>query len=260
MTTPGRSSFSRSSSGTSRSRRRSPRRRRSTTPPRSPVAFKPRPAARPRSARPVAGRIVAPRGGIPFPGTEVTRNKLLATIAPTPSSPEAATRARLAVAEAEARASAAQKALERAERLIADEAISVRELESARREAAVAAEAVRAARSAAALYSGAAAAGGRGTWRVVAPISGVLDAVMASPGKTVAPGTPLFRIVDSSELWLVARVPEQEAARLRVDLDAAYQGRRARGRGRRSPSPVKAPTRRWSRSARPSTRARGPSR
>ena len=172
---------------------------------------------------PVTGRIVAPRGGLLRPGTRVKKGQLLATLAPTPSSPEAAAQASLTVAEAEARRAAASAALERAERLIRDEAISARELEDARREAKVAGEAVRAARRAAALYAGASGAGGRGSWRLTAPIAGTLDAVEATPGATVKPGDTLFRIVDASELWIVGRVPEQEAARLRTDRDASYR-------------------------------------
>jgi RND family efflux transporter MFP subunit len=43
------------------------------------------------------------------------------------------------------------------------------------------------------------------------------------PGATVSPGDVLFRVVDTSELWIVARVPEQDAARLRTDRDARFQ-------------------------------------
>jgi multidrug efflux pump subunit AcrA (membrane-fusion protein) len=33
----------------------------------------------------------------------------------------------------------------------------------------------------------------------------------------------LFRIVDQTELWVIARVPEQDAARLQADRDAAFR-------------------------------------
>jgi RND family efflux transporter MFP subunit len=39
----------------------------------------------------------------------------------------------------------------------------------------------------------------------------------------VAPGEVLFRIVNARELWIRARVPEQDAARLRQDRDAHFQ-------------------------------------
>lgn len=171
----------------------------------------------------VAGRIVAPPGGLPRPGDTVREGQLLATIAPAPSSPEASANAGLAVAEAQARAAAARSNLARAERLIADRAISERELEEARREVEVAAEAVRAAQQAAALFRGAASGRGAGTWRLTAPIAGVLTEVSANPGEPVSPDDVLFRIVDPTELWIAARVPEQDAARIRSDADASYE-------------------------------------
>jgi membrane fusion protein, heavy metal efflux system len=171
----------------------------------------------------VAGRLVAPSAGLPRPGAVVKKGQLLASLVPAPASPEGAARATLAVTEAEARAAAARIALERAERLIRDQAISQRELEDARREVGVAEETVRSARQAAALYSGASGGGSAGSWRLVAPIAGVLTAVDARPGAQVSPGEVLFRIVDDGEMWIRARVPEQEAARLRTDHDARYQ-------------------------------------
>jgi cobalt-zinc-cadmium efflux system membrane fusion protein len=175
----------------------------------------------------IAGRVIAPVRGLPRPGDVVRKGQLLATLAPAPSSPEEAARANLAVAEAEARAAAARAALERAQRLIRDQAISQREVDDAGREVAVADEAVRAARQARALFSGASAgaggAGGAGAWRLIAPISGTVEEVRATPGAAVSPGEVLFRIVDTDELWIRARVPEQDAARLRVDRDASFQ-------------------------------------
>ncbi|MEM9188248.1 MAG: efflux RND transporter periplasmic adaptor subunit [Myxococcota bacterium] len=169
---------------------------------------------------PVAGRIVPPRAGLPLPGTAVRRGELLASLAPAPASPEGAARARLAVVEAEARAAAAESALGRAERLIADEAISQREFDDATREARVATEAVRAANRAAALFSG---SGRAGSFRLTAPVDGVLTHVEATPGSSVAQGDVLFRIVAPNELWIRARIPEQDAARLRPEQNAHYQ-------------------------------------
>jgi RND family efflux transporter MFP subunit len=153
----------------------------------------------------------------------VKKGQVLASLVPAPSSPEEAARASLTVAEAEARAAAAGAALERAERLIKDEAISERELEDAKREARVAEEAVRAGRRAAALFSGASSGGSGGAWQLSAPIAGTVTAVLALPGAPVSPGQLLFRIVDERELWIRARVPEQDAARLRTDRPAHYQ-------------------------------------
>ncbi len=170
---------------------------------------------------PVTGRLVAPRRGLARPWSAVKKGQVLAFLAPAPSSPEAAARANLAVAEAEARVAAARSAAKRAERLIRDEAISQREMEDARREVQVADEAVRAARRRSELYAG----GGSGAsrWPITAPIAGVLAEVKATPGATVSPGDVLFRIIDPKELWITARVPEQDAPRLRTDASASFR-------------------------------------
>jgi len=172
---------------------------------------------------PITGRLIPPARGLPRPGDSVTKGQVLATLAPAPSSPEEAARAGLIVSEADARVARARSSAERAERLIADQAISQRELEDARREVGVAEEALRAARGAQQIFAGASGGSGAGSWKLVAPIDGVLVDVIATPGASVAPGTVLFRVVDTRELWIRARVPEQDAARLRTDHDASFQ-------------------------------------
>lgn len=172
---------------------------------------------------PITGRLIPPARGLPRPGDSVTKGQVLATLAPAPSSPEEAARAGLIVSEADARVARARSSAERAERLIGDQAISQRELEDARREVGVAEEALRAARGAQQIFTGASGGAGAGAWKLVAPIDGTLVDVIATPGASVAPGTVLFRVVDTRELWIRARVPEQDTARLRSDHDASFQ-------------------------------------
>ncbi len=172
---------------------------------------------------PITGRLIAPKDGLPWPGTQVKEGQVLAELAPAPSSPEQGARASLAVAEAQARAAGAKAELERAQRLIVDDAISKRDLEASTRENQVAQEAVRAARRAQRLYAGTTGRSGQGAWKLVAPISGTLVSVHGTPGSTVSPGETLFTIVNTSELWILARVPEQDAARLRSDRDASFR-------------------------------------
>lgn len=172
---------------------------------------------------PIAGRLIAPTSGLPRPGETVRKGQVLATLAPAPSSPEDAAQASLTVSEADARLARARAAAERAERLIRDQAISEREAEDARREIGVAEEALRSARAAQQIFTGATGGAGAGSWRLLAPIDGTLVEVLATPGASVAQGTVLFRVVDTRELWIRARVPEQDAARLRSDRDASFQ-------------------------------------
>ena len=172
---------------------------------------------------PIAGRVLAPAAGLPRPGQRVKRGQLLVSLAPTPASPEAAARAKLAVVEAEARHAAAATALARAQRLMKDQAVSKRELEEAERELSVSREAVRAARDAQALFLGAKSGRGGGGWRLTAPLAGELVTVRAQPGAAVTAGQVLFQIVDARELWIRARVAEQEASRLNLQANAAYR-------------------------------------
>lgn len=181
------------------------------------------PGGRAEVSAPIAGRLLAPKTGLPWPGTDVTQGQVLAQLQPAPSSPEEGARASLAVAEAQARASAAKAELERSQRLLKDDAIAKRDVEAAERENRVAQEAVRAASRAQRLFAGSAGKSGQGAWRLTAPISGTLVSVHATPGATVSPGEALFEIVDARELWILARVPEQDAARLRSDRDASFQ-------------------------------------
>lgn len=181
------------------------------------------PSGRAEVGSAIAGRVVAPPGGLPRPGQAVRRGALLAQIAPAPAAPEAGARAELAVVEAEARAQAARAALARAERLIADRAIPERQVDEARRELRVAEEAVRAAKRARDIFSGAQSGRGRGTYQVRSPIAGVLVEVAVSEGQPVERGARLFHVVDLDELWIRARVPEQQAATIRPDQDAAFR-------------------------------------
>lgn len=181
------------------------------------------PSGRADVGAPVQGRVVPAASGLPRPGQAVKRGQILASIAPTPSSPEEAARATLAVSEATARLEAAKSRLARAQRLIADQAISQREVEDARREVDVAEAALRAARRTSAVFSGAASGAGAGSYRIASPIDGVLTDVEATAGKSVSVGELLFRVVDLSELWIHARVPEQDALGLQPDHDAAFQ-------------------------------------
>jgi Cu(I)/Ag(I) efflux system membrane fusion protein len=69
---------------------------------------------------------------------------------------------------------------------------------------------------------------------LAAPISGVVAELGVREGMTVAPGAPLFKLVDLSTVWVNAEVPETQAAWLRPGSavearvaaypDAAFQG------------------------------------
>lgn len=56
---------------------------------------------------------------------------------------------------------------------------------------------------------------------VLAPFSGSLVEVQAFPGAAVEPGTPIFRLIDLSEVIIAAEVPERNLARLRIGQQAS---------------------------------------
>ncbi len=172
---------------------------------------------------PVAGRIRAPRGGLPTPGTRVRRGETLARLAPTPSSPEDATRAELAVVDAQTQVENAGAELERVERLLADQAVPQRRLAEAERALRVAEANLSAARAARSLYTSARNGSGGGGWRITSPISGVVEEVRCSPGEAVDPNELVFRVLDPETLWVRAAVPETWAPRLQPDATASFQ-------------------------------------
>lgn len=55
---------------------------------------------------------------------------------------------------------------------------------------------------------------------VYAPASGVLTELGVREGAQLMPGTSLMQITDLSQVWLVAEIPERDAARLKPGLDA----------------------------------------
>ncbi|OGI42424.1 MAG: hypothetical protein A2V92_03470 [Candidatus Muproteobacteria bacterium RBG_16_65_31] len=56
--------------------------------------------------------------------------------------------------------------------------------------------------------------------RLTAPMDGVVVARLAEPGDTVAPGTPILRLVDPATLQAVARIDETEAGRVQPGMPA----------------------------------------
>ncbi len=75
------------------------------------------------------------------------------------------------------------------------------------------------------------------TLTVTSPITGLVTARNASPGLFVQPGNPppVYIVADTSTMWMVANVPEREAAGLRVGQEvraavSSFPGRSFRGK------------------------------
>lgn len=56
----------------------------------------------------------------------------------------------------------------------------------------------------------------RADTQIVSPVSGLVITRNLEVGSTVVPGAPIFRVADTSVMWVVAQVDEREAGRVRL--------------------------------------------
>jgi cobalt-zinc-cadmium efflux system membrane fusion protein len=192
---------------------------------RAPATVRPLPGGEAVVAAPAAGRFMA---DVLLPvGTRVHAGQLLGRLEPRHGGgPDRAT-LEADVMEARVAVDAARVELERAERLLAEQAVPARRVEDARRSLAVAEARLRAAearlaqRDEALLTGGGAAAGD--TFALRAPITGRIADVMATLGASYAEGAPLFRIVRTDRLELEVQVPAPDVALARLATGLALE-------------------------------------
>ena len=189
---------------------------------------------------PAAGTLQAAEGGVPRPGTRVTRGQpifaLFAIRAPERDLDVESTRD---AATAEAELTLATQRVQRLERLLADGAASTRSVEEARAQQRVA-EAIAAAARARARTIGTSPSGTGPGVVVRSPIAGVLQSVAAAPGQTVAASAPLFEVVQTDALWV--RVPLFVGERNSVDRSKSAMVQSLGGQGPAWPAlPVTGP-------------------
>jgi cobalt-zinc-cadmium efflux system membrane fusion protein len=171
---------------------------------------------------PAAGRmarISAPVSGIievsgltqsPAPGQRVTKGQVLAVL--TPALGEGGS----SFARARAELREAEDEHARATRLYAAEAVPERRVQEAEIRLAAAREAL-------ASFGGSAATRTDGRIVITAPLLGVVASRSLTPGSRVEAGAELFTVVDASVVWLEARVPASEAARVNAGSKATFQ-------------------------------------
>lgn len=156
---------------------------------------------------PVDGIVRAAR--LPSPGMMVSRGQVLASISSTLGGGEDVATLDLAVSEARIARDAAAREVRRMEQLVKAEAVPQRRLDEARTQLRLADAQIAAAQG----RRGALAGGGAGV-PVVAPISGEVLGSTLVQGQGVNGGQQLMRIGNPAALWLVARVPEANAAQV----------------------------------------------
>jgi RND family efflux transporter MFP subunit len=126
--------------------------------------------------------------------------------------------ARSGLTAAQSSADIAQRELQRAERLVAAGAIADRDVEAARRGALTAT-----AQLADAQARVSAAQKQLDATQVKAPFAGVIAERPASAGDVVAPGAPLFTIVDPASMRLEAAIPASALAEVRVGMPVQFR-------------------------------------
>jgi RND family efflux transporter MFP subunit len=159
-------------------------------------------------AAPVAG-IVRVTGRVPAAGMQVQRGQQLGSIAAQLGGGEDLAGIDLAIRQARIRLEAARREVTRMDTLVRAESVPQRRLDEART-----AERLAAAELAAAQQRRGALGGGGAGVPLVAPISGRILSASIVRGASVQSGAELVKIGNPASLWLVARVPEAQAARL----------------------------------------------
>ncbi|MFA9460287.1 efflux RND transporter periplasmic adaptor subunit [Thiohalorhabdus methylotrophus] len=174
------------------------------------------PAGDRRVTAPVPGRLQAPEGGFPEAGQQVASGEVLARIVPRLGTGTDLATLRLAVTEAESEYRMARRERRRLEGLLAKDAVPERRVAEARSRARVAQARLEAARQRLAAYQAEKGKGdGPAGVPVLAGAEGRVAELRATPGTQVREGDALMRVVNRRRLWLVARVPEAEASRLK---------------------------------------------
>lgn len=189
---------------------------------------------------PVAGTLSAD-GPAPVVGTTVGSGALVLTLVPlAPAERDVRVEAERVVAEAVGRQEMAAQRAKRARLLAQDGAGSLRASEEAAADLAVADAALAAARERLALAAQGVSASG--AIRLTSPRAGVLRALHANAGQTVAAGAPLFDVVGLDTVWL--RVPvfagDLEALDRRAPVEVVSLGATP-GAGGRTATPISAP-------------------
>lgn len=169
----------------------------------------------------VAGTLAAPPGGGPRAGMQVRRGQALFWLTPLqPADRDARINAERDLTSATATLEAARLKAGRAEELLKDGSVSRRSLEEARAELAGAEASFKAANERLAAVERSPIS--RGSEMIVAaPVEGLVQAVYAAPGQTVAASARLVELVRLERLWV--RVPVYAGSQETWDMSKGAQ-------------------------------------
>ena len=202
-------------------------------------------------AAPLGGMLEAPESGVPTAGRAVTKGQPILLLQPL-LSPEAMTTFATSQADAEGQVKNARTqletmklALDRAVRLLKEEAGSKRSVEESQAQHDVALRSLEAAESRLAILTkavGDAATGRASPLPITAPVTGLLRSLSALPGQNVPAGGALIEIIDLTQVWVRTAVHVGDLNDLDATADAAIGGLSARPGSESWPAhPVDAP-------------------
>ncbi len=178
---------------------------------RVPGKLVPRPDADVMVSAPVAGRVVSTAAGFPRVGNRVTIQQSLGVLAPRLDAADIAS-LELAIQSGELDLRHTQSERARLEGLRGEGAVPERRVVEAVHAEEMANAALDSARGRFEQFRRVQTTAGRGQGAVplLALLTGIVEAVHVAPGAFVEAGAPLFRIVDSTTLWLEAQVAETD--------------------------------------------------
>jgi membrane fusion protein, heavy metal efflux system len=177
-----------------------------------------RPSGEAHIAAPGAGLLRAGAQGFPQIGMQVRAGQILAYLLPRMGGDTDAAALELAVVRARIENEHAKHDRERLEKLFAVEAVAEKRLRDAREHEDVTRAQLVAAQRRAATYSGTA-----GGIPLKTPVSGTVIAVGVSAGAAVSDGQTIAQIADLARVWLEAKVPEADIARLPSPAGAFFR-------------------------------------
>lgn len=177
----------------------------------------PRSDGQARVSASASGRLVGASGGLPVVGDRVERGQLLAEVVPSVGGGGNLAAILLQQDKARIAVGVAEREVERVRGLVEQGAIPARRQQEAESSLARARAELAGAERLLAQHQGT-VSGGRapGGLRITAPITGVVTEVPVVAGSFVEEGETLFSVVDTSHLWLAARVPESQRGRAAV--------------------------------------------
>jgi RND family efflux transporter MFP subunit len=181
-----------------------------------------RPEANVIVSAPVAGRVVSQGPRFARIGDRVTIQQSLGVLAPRLDAADLAS-LELAIQSGELDLTHAQAERARLEDLRSEGAVPERRVTEAMHQEATAKAALESARRRFEQFRRVQTTAGKGPGAVplLAPLSGVVEEVFVAPGSFVAAGAPLFRVIDTTSLWLEARVAELDAS-IMQDVQGAW--------------------------------------